>query len=122
MNVVPIDLSAAPGAKLVKNGLVRDPTPDDLDCDLVLVELRGKIAIDVSWYPERDPAGAYHVTVFPFGRWEDAMEEVVTRTPEVAARFVATYARKYQAEPFWKRAMASLVDAVFGESPPPPGI
>jgi hypothetical protein len=64
MNLLTPDLHRANGAKVVVNSLYASKDPGFLTQDLLLVELTGKTHIDVSWFPEHDPSGAYVVTVF----------------------------------------------------------
>jgi hypothetical protein len=49
--------------------LYRTTHPDYLLEDLIQVELRTGICIDVGWYPARDPRGSYCVVVFD-GTWD----------------------------------------------------
>ena len=51
------------GAKVVVNSLFDSKEPGFLTQDLLLVELPGKTYIDVSWFPEHDPMGAYTISV-----------------------------------------------------------
>jgi hypothetical protein len=64
MNLVIPDLRMAPGARVVVNSLYHCKDAGFLTQDLLLVELPGKTFIDVSWFPEHDPSGAYSITVF----------------------------------------------------------
>jgi hypothetical protein len=95
MSIVPIRLDPASGAKLVMNGLVASPTLDDLDSDLVLVELPGDRYIDVSWYPENDQPGAYFVTRFHKGDWENPEYTFQAPTPQAAAFIVEVLATEH---------------------------
>jgi hypothetical protein len=90
-----IDLAKAPGAKLILNNLVASPSNFDLDQDLVLVELPGGIFIDVSWSPEHESAGAYHVTIFRHGDWDHPLDSAEARTPQRAALLVGMMAERH---------------------------
>jgi hypothetical protein len=88
MNSVPIDLTYAPGARLVVNNLMASDSLADRDSDLVLVELPGGIFLDVSWYPENEVPGAYYVTVFRRNDWDNPLRTAEAKTPESAAWLV----------------------------------
>jgi hypothetical protein len=60
----PVPLSLQPGARCTWNVLYPSKNPDFLTADLLLVELPDRTYIDVSWQPERDPDGAFFVTVY----------------------------------------------------------
>ena len=105
MNQVPIDLRNAPGAKVILNNLVADPSLDDLDQDLVLVELPGNVFIDVSWYPENERPGKYYVRMFRHNEWDTPIERAQADTPENAALLVLILAEPF----FWKRSLGNPV-------------
>jgi len=63
MNLLIPNLRMAPEAKVVVNSLFDSKEPGFLTQDLLLVELPGKTYIDVSWFPEHDPKGAYTISV-----------------------------------------------------------
>jgi hypothetical protein len=71
------NLGMASGARVVVNSLYDSREPGFLTADLLLVELPSKTYIDVSWYPEHDPSGAYTVTVF---RGHDQILEAEAKT------------------------------------------
>jgi hypothetical protein len=64
MNLLIPNLCIAPEAKVVVNSLFDSNEPGFLTQDLLLVELPGKTYIDVSWFPEHDPKGAYTIRLF----------------------------------------------------------
>ncbi|MGP0068628.1 MAG: hypothetical protein ACLQGP_34135 [Isosphaeraceae bacterium] len=64
MKLLTPNLSMATGARVVVNSLYDSKEPGFLTQDLMLIELPNKTYIDVSWFPEHDPLGAYSVTVF----------------------------------------------------------
>ena len=66
-----------PGAREIYNSLYRTTNPECLTDDLYLAEMPGEIFIDVGWFPECDPTGAYEICVYQktfenplFGPWE----------------------------------------------------
>jgi hypothetical protein len=85
MNLITPNLSMAPGAKIIVNSLYDSKDPGFLTQDLMLVELLGKTYIDVSWFPEHDPSGAYSVTIF---RGHDQIHQLEAKTASEAARIV----------------------------------
>jgi hypothetical protein len=95
MNPVPISLMRAPGAMLVLNQLLESPSVADLDQDLVLVELPGEVFIDVSWYPENDLSGTYHVTAFRRNDWDHPLDVAEAKTARGAALLVEMMAERY---------------------------
>jgi hypothetical protein len=56
-----------PGALVVLNSLFDTKDPRVLTQDLMLVQLPNHTYIDVSWFPEHDPNGAYTVSVIRDG-------------------------------------------------------
>ena len=62
MNLLVPNLGSS--SKLVYSALYDCQDPGVLTQDLLLVELPGKLYIDVSWFPEHDPSGWYTVSVF----------------------------------------------------------
>ena len=77
MNPLTPNLCMAPEAKIIVNSLFDSKEPGFLTQDLLLVELPGKTFIDVSWFPEHDPEGAYTITVLR-GRDQIHDEEAVS--------------------------------------------
>lgn len=63
MNILTPNLRLTPRARVVVNSLYNSKDPDVLTQDLMLVELPNQTYIDVSWFPEHDPTGAYCVSV-----------------------------------------------------------
>lgn len=64
--VVPIPI---PTGARIYNRLYRDPSIHDLDQDLLTIAFENGRFVDVGWYPEHDPQGAYIVRAFA-GSWE----------------------------------------------------
>jgi hypothetical protein len=89
MKPLTLNLLNAPGAMVVVNSLYDSKDPGFLVQDLVLVELPGMTYIDVSWFPEHDPSGAYTVSVF---RGHEQIAELETREPFDAVRIVEKWA------------------------------
>ena len=79
------NLGMSAGARLVVNSLYDSKDPGFLTQDLMLVELPGKTYIDVSWFPEHDPSGAYLITVF---RGHDQITEAEAKTAYEAVNIV----------------------------------
>jgi hypothetical protein len=92
MNLISPNLEMAPGAKVVVNSLYDSKDPRCLTQDLLLVELTAKTFIDVSWFPEHDPSGAYVVSVF---RGHEQIHEIETRSAFEAVRFVENLAYEF---------------------------
>ena len=79
----PIEISLPPQAKLLFNHLY--PTDDTLflTSDVLSVALPNNLAIDVSWYPEGEPSGAYTITVYR-RPWDEANFEYQVETQSIA--------------------------------------
>ena len=67
----PVRISV-PDAQVTWNTLYRTSDPRYLTQDLLLVELWNGMFIDVSWFPEHDPQGAYHITLCQ-DNWESQL-------------------------------------------------
>ena len=89
MNLLTPNLSQLPNARLVVSSLFDSKEPGLLTQDLLLVELPGKTYVDVSWFPEHDPAGAYTVTVF---RGHNQIHDVETKSAYEAVSLVENLA------------------------------
>lgn len=48
----------------VSNHLYAEMTPDELTQDILVVELRNGLFVDVGWYPENNTEGTFWVRVF----------------------------------------------------------
>jgi hypothetical protein len=92
MNLLSPNLAMAYGASVVVNSLYDSTDPGFLTEDLMLVQLPGKTYIDVSWFPEHDPAGAYIVTVF---RDHRTIREVEVTTARAAIEAVENLAIEF---------------------------
>jgi hypothetical protein len=86
------DLTLAPRARVVVNSLYVSDDPGVLTDDLLLVELPNRTFIDVSWYPELDPDGAYSVAVFRDG---NRLIERETKSAQDAVRLVEELATEF---------------------------
>ncbi len=89
------NLDQVPGAKLITNGLYPPTVPGHLLHDLVLVKLSGDRFIEVSWLPEFDLEGAYHISDFSRGAWETPIISVQTTNANEAASTVERFAEQY---------------------------
>ena len=96
MNLLVPNLRMAPGAKVVVNSLFDSNEPGFLTQDLLLVELPGKTYIDVSWFPEHDPKGAYTISVLR-GRDQihDEEAEGALEALLIVERLAAEYTREF---------------------------
>ena len=75
----PIDLHLGDDV-IVKGNLYPTKDPVYLREDLLEIDLPSGVTIDVGWYPEGDPEGAYRIVVFK-GYWVRQIIEPIT-TPE----------------------------------------
>jgi hypothetical protein len=73
--------------------------PEDLDQDILQVRLPNGLTIDVGWYPEGDPNGAFKVVVYQRYWRNQLCDPVVTKKPSEAAKAVERLATKYYKRP-----------------------
>lgn len=73
----PIEISV-PGGEVLYNALDENPSPETLGQDIVAIRLQDGTFIDVSWYPQFDPNGAYTVAHIS-ADWEHRLSELRTR-------------------------------------------
>jgi hypothetical protein len=92
MNLLTPNLSRVPAARVIVNSLYDCKQAGFLTQDLLLVELPGRTFIDVSWFPEHDPAGAYTVTVF---RGHNQIHDVETKSAYEAVSLVENLANAF---------------------------
>jgi len=92
MSLLIPNLATVTGARIVVNSLDDSKEPGFLTQDLLLVELPGRTYIDVSWFPEHDPAGAYTVTVF---RGHNQIHDVETKSAYEAVNLVENLAKAF---------------------------
>lgn len=59
--MTPVELSIA-GAEIIYNSLYDDQDPAFLTQDIAAIKLRDGTFIDVGWYPQFDPGGAYTIS------------------------------------------------------------
>ena len=95
MNLLIPDLRMAPGANVVVSSLFDSKDPGFLTQDLLLVELPGKTYIDVSWFPEHDPNGAYTISVL---RGRDQIHDEEAGSAREALLIVERLATEYTRE------------------------
>jgi hypothetical protein len=100
--VNPIDLTFPAGveAEVLFNSLYPDKQQSHLIQDVLLVALARDIFIDVGWYPERDPNGAYRISVYRES-WDNQLllEPIRTADPHEVAAWVRTLAARYSDQP-----------------------
>jgi hypothetical protein len=89
----PVDIAIAHG-RVTWNTLYYTSDPRHLTQDLLLVELPGGLFIDVSWFPEHDPRGAYHITLCR-NDWECKVDAWVTRSISDVISLVQGIAQRY---------------------------
>jgi hypothetical protein len=92
--MIPVDVAVPLGAKILFNNLHRTKDPRYLTQDLLAIRLPAGRVLDVSWYPERDPSGAYTVTVF-CGSWDQQEHEVETRSIDEVVSTVQSLSEDY---------------------------
>jgi hypothetical protein len=94
MNLVVPNLGMVRDAKIIANSFYDSKDPGVLTQDLLLIELPGKTFIDVSWFPEHDPSGAYTITVF---RGYEQIADAEAKTVPDALSIVEGLALRYSA-------------------------
>jgi hypothetical protein len=95
-----------PGAQVSWNSLHHTSDPRYLTQDLLLVELPNGLFIDVSWFPEHDPRGAYHVTLCQ-GSWESQVRTWETPSLSEVILLVQSVAQYFK-EPPMNRSCSSV--------------
>jgi hypothetical protein len=95
MNLLVPDLRMAPGANVVVSSLFDSKDAGFLTQDLFLVELPGETYIDVSWFPEHDPKGAYTISVL---RGRDQIHDEEAGSAREALSVVERLATEYTRE------------------------
>jgi hypothetical protein len=93
--VNPIDLQLGDDV-IVKGCLYPTKDPAYLREDLLEIDLPSGLTIDVGWYPEGDPEGAYRIVVYR-GYWVQQVIEPITtadteRAVEVIRKLCSTFA------------------------------
>lgn len=68
--MIPLVPKLPSGSRVLYNALYPTKEPSFLTDDLFLAELSGGIFVDVGWFPESDPDGAYEV-IFHRGNFEE---------------------------------------------------
>lgn len=91
----PVEFKLPATAKVLFNELYADMPAECLRPDLVAVQLATGRWIDVSWLPMFDPAGGYHVTVFPDSTFEALIVATLVKTPDEVVEVVNDYAEVY---------------------------
>lgn len=87
----PVDISVL-GGEVLYNSLYEDASPETLAQDIVAIRLRDGTFIDVSWYPQFDPSGAYTVAHIS-ADWEHRLSEMRTRQVEKVVETIHRMAR-----------------------------
>jgi hypothetical protein len=88
----PIKLNLPADARVLFNSLYRSTGPAFLTQSVLAVRLADGSVIDVSWYPEYGPSGAYTITRYQ-GSWDNQKEVIETRDTDQVIREVQRLAR-----------------------------
>jgi hypothetical protein len=98
----PVKLNLPADARVLFNSLYRSTDPAFLTQDVLAVRLADGSVIDVSWYPEHNPSGAYTITQYQ-GSWDNQTEVIERRDVDQVVRDVQRLARQtgVTAEAFW---------------------
>lgn len=70
----------------------------DLTEDIAYFRRKGRrheVGIDLGWYPDMDPQGAFHVRAMLDERWEKPMKEYVTRERKEAVKIIEDLLSRY---------------------------
>jgi hypothetical protein len=89
----PVNLTLPSGARVLFNSLYQSNDPDLLTQSILAVKLADGSVIDVSWFPEYDPAGAYTITWFQ-GSWDNQKEVIESPDIDRVVREVQRMARQ----------------------------
>jgi hypothetical protein len=92
--MTPIPLNLPDSARLLFNSLFATRDPGLLEQGLVSIVLENGRHIDISWHPEHDPNGAYHLTVYG-DTWADQIHTASFDTAEAVATATARAACDY---------------------------
>jgi hypothetical protein len=88
----PVELSV-PGGEVLHNSLYEDQNPSYLVQDILAVKLQDGTLVDVSWYPQFDPDGAYTVAHYDTA-CETKLEEMTTRCVAAVVEEIQRVARQ----------------------------
>jgi hypothetical protein len=83
------------GAKILFNSLHDTKAPSYLTDDLFAAELPGGVFVDVGWFPECDPSGAYEICVYKNAFENQLAKPIKTKDPHEAAAAVEKFAEQY---------------------------
>lgn len=75
------------------NNIWMDMTQDILH--IRCTRKKSDIAIDLGWYPDNDPKGAFHLLVIKNGDWEKPLEEFDSRNKDDIVETMEAYLLKY---------------------------
>src|SRR5262249_16724021 len=75
----PLPLRVPPRGRVIFNYLCPTYDPLALTQDIALVSLPNNVFIDVGWYPEHDPHGAYRISVYQH-EWDNQLLANRSRT------------------------------------------
>lgn len=70
----------------------------DFTQDITYLKKKGReydIGIDLGWYPDTDPLGAFHIKVIVNENWENPMLEYVTRKNQEAVDIIEKLLMRY---------------------------
>lgn len=87
----PVAFRLASTSKVLFNELYDTMPTESLRADLVAIQLVTGKWIDVSWFPQFDPNGEYHVTVFPDSTFEQLIAATTAKTPSEVVEAVDEY-------------------------------
>lgn len=92
--MTPIPLDLPDSARVLFNSLFATRDRSLLEQGLVSIVLDNGRHIDVSWHPEHDPNGRYHLTVYGES-WADRIHAATFDTAEAVATAAARAAREF---------------------------
>ena len=90
----PIDLELPPDV-VIKGCLFPTKEPAYLREDLLELDLPSGLSIDVGWYPEGDPSGAYRIVVFKDYWLNQKTEPIKTNSTDSVVLSIRELCRKY---------------------------
>lgn len=91
--MTPLSLKLPRGAEIAFNSLYDSKQPILLIQDVLFVSLPNDIYIDVGWYPEHDPSGAYRISAYRAEWWNRLIEPIRTVNAYEAADVVSRLAK-----------------------------
>jgi len=99
MTPLDLQLPSRSKAKVIFNSLYADRALAHLTEDVALIDLGNKVFIDVGWYPDRDPAGSYRITVYQ-EHWDKQLRKPIrSRDPRRVAEQIRKLATRFAKSP-----------------------